>query len=330
MEIMKLTIPTLVAWLLPLAISPAAGGAETHGDLPPWRSVRPRLYATGFELAAGPALDSDGNLFAANYRGNGNIGLILADGTAGVFCDLREAASAEGREPRANGLKIDSQGRLIAADAGAGRLLRVAADGKSVEVLADRCEGKRFGHVHDVALDPRGNIYFSDPGNSGSEEPVGSVYRYDIGTAKVSQIATGLARPTGLAVTPDRKHLCLAESGKFRVLIWDMQENGQLSNGRVLIDFPTESRGEIVGGRFAPEGMIFDTAGRLYVAMDAAEVVNVVEVPSGRLIRQYPVKGGGVTNCHFHGGYLYVTVAAKEAVFRLELGVEGFRYNQPE
>ena len=36
----------------------------------------------------------------------------------------------------------------------------------------------------------------------------------------------------------------------------------------------------------------------------------------------------GPTNCHFHGGYLYVTVAAKEAVFRLKLGVEGFDYRK--
>jgi len=34
-----------------------------------------------------------------------------------------------------------------------------------------------------------------------------------------------------------------------------------------------------------------------------------------------------VTNLHFHDGYLYTTVAAKEAVFRLKLGVQGFDYN---
>ena len=33
-----------------------------------------------------------------------------------------------------------------------------------------------------------------------------------------------------------------------------------------------------------------------------------------------------VTNCHFHGPYLYTTVAAKEAAFRLQLGVQGHAY----
>ena len=57
-------------------------------------------------------------------------------------------------------------------------------------------------------------------------------------------------------------------------------------------------------------------------------VVNVVEVPSGELLRQYRVGGDKVTNCHFYGTCLYTTVAGKEAVFRLDLGVYGFDYNR--
>jgi hypothetical protein len=41
-------------------------------------------------------------------------------------------------------------------------------------------------------------------------------------------------------------------------------------------------------------------------------------------LRQYDAGGKQATNCHFHGGFLYVTVADREAVFRLRLGVEGF------
>ena len=56
-------------------------------------------------------------------------------------------------------------------------------------------------------------------------------------------------------------------------------------------------------------------------------LVNVVEVPSGKILRQYDAGGTLSTNCHFHGDYLYTTVASKEAVFRLKLGVPGFNYN---
>jgi gluconolactonase len=328
---MLLRMFTFVACTAAVAACPAAARAaapnDKHADLPPTHSVEPQLYATGFAFAEGPALNEAGDLFVVNYRYKGTIGRITPDGTAGIFCDLAELLPVEGRAPRANGLKIDAEGRLIVADAGAGRLLRIAADGLSGEVLAERCDGARFNSINDVALDRAGNVYFTDPGGSSVRKPIGSVYRYDIFTANVSQLATGMAYPNGVGVTPDQKHLCVNESQRYRVLIWDLSPDGELSNRRVLIDFPTETRGPIVGGACDPDGMIFDTAGRLYIAMWTGGVVNVVDVATGELIRQYDAGGSKATNVHFHDGYLYTTVAAKEAVFRLNLGVKGFDYN---
>jgi sugar lactone lactonase YvrE len=326
---MKLTTGRLACLFSVWLVFAGVGRAAEQADLPPTNSVEPELYATGFEFAEGPALNPvTGDLFVVNYRENGTIGRIKAapDGTAGILCDLREAEPLDGRQSRANGLKIDGEGRLIVADIGVGRILRISADGKSAEVLADRCEGKRFNAINDVALDRKGNIYFSDPGGSSVKKAIGSIYRYDIETTNVTRLATGLAYPNGLAVTPDGRHLCVAESQRYRILIFDLSEKGDLTNRRVLIDFPTETRGQIIGGATPPDGMIFDAAGRLYVAMSTGGVINVVEVPSGELIRQYKAGGDRATNCHFHGGYLYVTVAAKEAVFRLKLGVEGHDY----
>lgn len=171
-----------------------------------------------------------------------------------------------------------------------------------------------------------GNIYFSDPGGLNAETPIGSVYRFDITTNTVTQLATQLAFPNGLAVTIDQRHLCVAESSRYRVLIYDLN-GGNAENERVLIEFPQESAGDIRGGAFDPDGMILDEAGRLYVAMWIGGVINVVDVASGELLRQYDAGGLKATNCHFYDGYLYTTVAAKEAVFRLKLGVKGFNYN---
>lgn len=297
-----------------------------EGELPASHSVAPELFATGFEFAEGPAFDHDGNLFVVNYRGNGNIGRIAVDGTASVWCDLDALAPIEGQPSQANGLKVDSEGRLVVADAGGGRLLRISADGKSAQVLADRWNGVRFNAINDVALDTKGNIYFSDPGGSNAENPVGSVYRFDITTNALTQLATNLAFPNGLAVTIDQQHLCVAESSRYRILIYDLID-GRAENERLLIDFPQQDEGEVRGGAFDPDGMIIDEAGRLYVAMWIGGVVNVVDIPTGKLLRQYDAGGLKATNCHFYDGYLYTTVAAKEAVFRLKLGVNGFRYN---
>ncbi|MFT5523553.1 MAG: gluconolactonase [Pirellulaceae bacterium] len=309
-------------------------GAPTHlilaADeplpLPESHSVVPQLYATGFEFAEGPAIDKSGNLFAVNYRRAGTIGRITPMGEASIWCDLVEAVPVDDRVPRANGLKLDGENRLIVADAGGGRLLRISSDGQQVEVLADRCEGNRFNSINDVALDDQGNIYFSDPGGSSAESPTGSVYRFDIGTKKTTRLATDMAFPNGLAVSPDQERLCVSESQAYRILSFDIQDDGTVDNPQVVIEFPPENVGSIRGGRFDPDGMVFDKAGRLYVAMWIGGVINVVDVKAGKLIRQYNAGGLKATNCHFHGDYLYVTVAAKEAVFRLKLGVEGHMY----
>jgi len=325
--ILRPGILALVALLTLPTFIPAQDASDRHDDLPPSHSTVPELYATGFVFAEGPALDEQGDLFVVNYRELGTIGLITADGAAGIFCDLREQAPLEGRQPQANGLKIDSERRLIVADAGGGRLLRVSEDGQQVEVLADRWEETRFNAVNDVALDRVGNIYFTDPGKSSKENPIGSLYRYDIVTKTVSRLDTGLAYPNGLAVTVDQRHLCVAESQQYRVLIYDLTSEGKAINRRVLVDFPDDTEGAFKGGRFFPDGMILDTKNRLYVAMWRGGVVNVVDVASGELLRQYEAGGGQATNCHFHDGWLYTTIAAKEAVFRQKLGAEGFDYN---
>ena len=152
------------------------------------------------------------------------------------------------------------------------------------------------------------------------------MYRFSISTNAVVRLATGLAFPNGLAVTADQKQLCVSESSRYRLMIYDLVDD-QAENERVLIEFPQQDAGIIRGGSFDPDGMIFDASGHLYVAMWVGGVINVVDVVTGKLLRQYDAGGLKATNCHFHDGYLYTTVAAKEAVFRLKLGVNGFRYN---
>ncbi len=316
----------LLCTVIALVSGAASINRAAEPELPPSHSVQPELYATGFEFAEGPTFDREGNLFVVNYRGNGNIGRIARDGTASVWCVLDALTPIEGQRSQANGLKVDSEGRLVVADAGGGRLLRISADGKSGQVLADRWNGARFNSINDVALDTKGNIYFSDPGGSSAENPIGSVYRYDISTNAITQLATNLAFPNGLAVTVDQQHLCVGESSRYHVLIYDLIE-GRAESGRVLIEFPQQDEGDVRGGSFDPDGMIIDEAGRLYVAMWVGGVINVVDVTTGQLLRQYDAGGLKATNCHFYDGYLYTTVAAKEAVFRLKLGVNGFGYN---
>jgi len=310
-------------WIMALA---AVGRSQDHADLPEAASVTPQLYATGFEFAGGLTLDAAGNLYVVNYRGNGNIGRITADGTASVLCELGKLLPVEQRQSRADGLRIDGEGRLIVADSEAGRLLRVAADGREGTVLADRWQRVRFHAVNSVALDSVGNIYFTDFGDSKQNNSTGALFRYDINTTVVTRLEAGLAQPAGIAVAPNQQQLCVAEQANHRILAFGLNEDGSLGGRRVLIQFPKTGESGLGGGASHPAGIVFDANSRLYVSMSAG-AVNVVDLADGKLIRQYDAGGPRTTDCHFHGTFLYTTVAAKEAVFRLRLGVRGFEYS---
>jgi sugar lactone lactonase YvrE len=284
--------------------------------LPEPALTRPALVASGFAFAEGPAIDRDGNLYVVNYRESGTIGKVAPDGTASVFIDLRKHLKAEGEKaPSCNGLKIDDDGNLIGAETGTSQVIRIARDGKSVEVLVREVNGERLRGLNDVALDPKGNIYFSNPGQK-------NVYRWNRSDGTVDRLNPEPIGSNGIGLTPDGKHLVTADSGGKRLMILDMVD-GKGTNPRVLLDLPQDRPEPSI-----PDGFVFDAAGRLYLGTWTGGVVHVVEVPSGKLLATYDAGGSKATNVHFFGGDLYVTAAAKESVFKLPLGITGWRYSK--
>src|SRR5262249_26964673 len=141
------------------------GEPKTPVALPEPSTILPQHVGSGFAFAEGPAIDRDGNLYVVNYREWGTIGQIAPDGGAGVFIDLRKHLKAEGNQkPSCNGLKIDDEGNLIGAETGTSQVIRIAKDGSKVDVLVREVAGERLRGLNDVALDPKGNVYFSNPG----------------------------------------------------------------------------------------------------------------------------------------------------------------------
>lgn len=305
--------PALFIVVAALFWSHAPARGDEPAPLPAPDKVRPTMYCTGFAFAEGPALDRDGNLFVVNYRDWGTIGKITPDGSASVFVDLRKHLAAEGdRKPSCNGLKIDDDGNVIGAETGTSQVIRVARDGKKVEVLVREVNGERLNGLNDVALDPQGNIYFSNPGQK-------NVYRWNKADASVDKLNPSPIGSNGIGLTPDGKYLITADSDARQLMILDMVA-GKGTNPRVLLALPGKDE--------LPDGFVFDESGRLYLGTWTGKVVHVVEVPTGKILATYGAGGGQATNAHFFKGDLYVTVAAKEAVFRLPLGVRGWRYSK--
>ena len=325
MKVLNLTLLVILASQL------LGQAAETDkpATLPDPLMIKPAMYCTGFAFAEGPAIDRDGNLYVVNYREWGTIGKITPQGAASILVNLRKELPADGDKlPSCNGLKIDDDGNIIGAETGTSQIIRVSKDGKKVEVLAREVDGVRLNGLNDVALDPKGNIYFANPGQQ-------NVYRINK-DGSIDRLNPEPIGSNGVGVTPDGKHLVTADSEGMRLMILDLvDDHGE--NQRELISFKPagtpeklsrEERQKLMDKVGVPDGFVFDEFGRLYLGMWTGKVVHVIEVPSGKLLATYPAGGSQATNAHFYNGDLYVTVAAHEAVYRLPLGIRGWRYSK--
>lgn len=157
----------------------------------------------------------------------------------------------------------------------------------------------------------KGNIYFSNPGQK-------NVYRWNKAGGTVDKLNPEPIGSNGIGLTPDGKHLITADSDGRKLMILDMVD-GKGTNPRVMFTLDPPA---------LPDGFVFDEFGRLYLGTWTGGVIHVVEVPTGKLLATYDAGGSQATNVHFSKGDLYVTVAAKEAVFKLALGVRGWRYSK--
>jgi len=119
--------------------------------------------ATTVAFTEGPTVDKEGNVYFTEIVQQ-RIMKLSADG---VLSTYRENSNV------ANGLLIDSQGRLIACEGGAFERPGVKLAGKPrvtrtdlttgrVEVLADNYQGKPLTGPNDVSMDGKGRLYFTE------------------------------------------------------------------------------------------------------------------------------------------------------------------------
>jgi gluconolactonase len=291
-------------------------GLARPGELPDPATVKPHLMFTVARYCEGVVFDHQGNGYISYGR---VIEKFSLDGQHSVW--------AETGAP--NGHKILADGTHLVCDASQHAVLRLSADGKLLEPASKECQGKPLRGPNDLTLDvPNRGFYFSDPGGSGADNPIGTVHYIDA-QGQTHLVDQGLAFPNGIVLTPDGKKLYLAESQRNRVLVYEVTGPGKVGPRKVFADLPAKdpAQGQIDN---QPDGMCLDEAGNLYVAHYGMQQVQVLDA-TGKLVARYP--GGNVTtsNVAFGGpkmDQLFVTGGlGKEegegGLFRLDLGVRG-------
>jgi gluconolactonase len=235
-----------------------------------------------------------------------------------------------------NGHKVLADGTHLVCDASRHAVLHLTADGKLLKSASEASDGKPLRGPNDLSLDTdRGGFYFTDPGGSSKDNPIGSIHYVDA-AGKTNLVDTGLAFPNGIVLLPDGKHLLVAESQKNRILLYELLQPGKSGGGRVFADLPSKDpqAGQIDN---QPDGMCLDAAGNLYVAHYGMRQVQVLS-PEGKLLARYPGGNLSTSNVAFggpNGDQLFVTggldvESGKGGVFRLDVKVPGRKILPPK
>lgn len=274
------------------------------------------------EFTEGPALGPDGLMYFSDI---GNR--IYRFDPISKKTDIYRDPSG-----RSNGLIFDRDGRLYAAEGantgGARRISVTEMDGK-IRTLADKYEGKKFNSPNDLAVDAKGNVFFSDP-RYGSEEDLQLGYEcvFHISPEGKVKIATrDVEKPNGIVLSSDGKTCYVADNnpkGQRVLLKFKVGEDGTLTDKQLLHDF---------GKGRGIDGMTVDKSGTIYATAGSDDKAGIwVFDPKEGSLLAWIATPGDPTNCEFGGGkeknVLYVTTAlpgkpTKYGLARIKLRKEG-------
>jgi gluconolactonase len=229
-----------------------------------------------------------------------------------------------------NGLALDRQGRVLAAEHDGRRVTRVADDGTRA-VLAERFQGKRLNSPNDIVVKSDGSIYFTDPPYGvqpsrpgtvrpagwwtrpipGKEQPCHGVYRLaPDGTLRL--LVDDFALPNGLAFSPDESVLYIDDSAAKHIRAFDVRPDGTLTGSRLLLDMASEDPGVPDGLKVDVQGHVYCTGpGGIWVCRPDGALLGRIVLP------ELPANLGWGED----GSVLYVT--ARTSVYRLPTKTRG-------
>jgi gluconolactonase len=175
---------------------------------------------------------------------------------------------------KGNGMAYDVDGSLLVCEQVSSCLVRIRLDGRR-ELVAWHYDGVYLNSPNDVvvrALD--GSIYFTDPDYGRWNDWIGckrafvrdfkGVYRVPPGGGPVELVVAPdeFEQPNGLCFSPDEKLLYVNDSPRAEIKVYDVAEDGSLSNRRLF-------RGGIGGGTMAEgnlDGMECDEHGNIWTS----------------------------------------------------------------
>jgi gluconolactonase len=297
----------------------------------PRRPGHEQVVATGFRFPEGPSFDRDGNLYVVEL-GGARVSRIAPDGGVDVVAVMGGSPNGSAFGPD-GALYVCNGGGRWSAEAstdhrpgpgdGVGLVQRLWPDGR-FEPFLTAIDGVPVFAPNDLCFDAAGGFWFTDPvwPAPGRPIPPGTIgYATLDGHAVRSH--TGLRFPNGLGVTADGATLIVAESGTNRLVAFPIRGAGRLG--------PPEPFGSL-GAGVIPDGLCFDTAGRVLCAGHGGGCIVVFPATGGEPEVVLELADRDITNLCFggpSGSTLYVTESDAGRVVTVEWSTPGAALHLP-
>ena len=253
----------------------------------------------------GPVFDASGNLYVTDIP----FGRIFRVDARGEWSQVAEYDG----EP--NGMKFLNERELVIADYKNGLMLCEIASG-AVRPYLSRRNSERFKGVNDLVFDSKGNLYFTDQGQTGMHDPTGRVYRLRP-NGQLDLLLANAPSPNGLALSPDEKVLYLAVTRGNAVWRVPLLEDGSVAKvGQFFTSY----------GPSGPDGMAVDQHGRVIVANPGLGYAWVLNPRAEPVIVLRSTEGMSLTNIAYGGAEhktLYCTESVSGSILRADLDVPG-------
>lgn len=208
-----------------------------------------------------------------------------------------------------NGLAVDAQGQLVVCERNNRRVTRTLSSG-TVQVIADEYQGAYFNAPNDAVVRSDGTVYFTDPDysiNGYKELTFNGVFRV-APDGTVSLVTDDLAKPNGIALSPNEKTLYVTDEKTGFIRAYDVAQDGSTSAPRKFADATN------------PDGIAVDDDGNLYTAtIDGVVVFKPDGTSWGTIaVPKQPA------NCAFGGANrktLFITAA--DTLYQIEMTIPG-------
>jgi gluconolactonase len=219
-------------------------------------------------------------------------------------------------------MKLMGEDQLLITDYRKGLVAVDIKTGATREFLGAR-NSEGFKGLNDLVFDSRGNLYFTDQGQTGMQDPSGRVYRLGTDDRLDVLLANGPS-PNGIVLSPDEKFLFVAMTRGNCVWRMPLMPDGSVSKaGQFFTSY----------GPSGPDGLAMDSDGRLIVCnpgLGWAWVLNARAEPV-ELLRTAP--GTSLTNVAFGGPErrtAFFTDSTHGRVLKADLNAPGCAVNRRE